>query len=417
MSQLPPAGQHTVRRHNTALVLTAIATAGAASRATVAARTGLTKATVSALVETLLAADLVAETGQEDRTGRGRRGTELSLAPHGPHALGAEIGVDYLTTCLVGLTGEVRKHRLRTSDNRDATPKRVLGKLAGLIRVALSDAADLEVPVCGIGLAVPGLVDAPTGALRLAPNLGWRDIDLRAELRTRLDLGDSPLSVGNEADYGALAELWVGGHDGLSDFVYVSGEIGVGAGIVIDGALFTGTTSHGGEIGHLPVDPDGPECRCGARGCLERVAGLESTLQRARLSTGKRVDASSFAELLAHLREGDGDALDAVTSAGRWLGIGMSGVINVLSVPTVLLGGRYAELAPWLTEPLAAELSARVIGAPWAPAHVLASTLGPYAAVRGAAMSVVRRILSDPEPFIDGATVGTPNLGRVPSPV
>ena len=398
MPHAQPAGAHTVRRHNTGLVLGAIAEAGAASRATVATRTGLTKATVSSVVEAMIAADLVAETGQEQRSGRGRRGTELTLSPRGPHGLGVEIGVDYLATCLVDLTGEVRKRRIRGGDNRDRSVTSVLGRLATLIRTALADADALGVPVGGLGLAVPGLVEPAAGRLRTAPNLGWREVDLDTELRARLDLSGRSLLLGNEANFAALAELWSA--TGLPDFICVSGEIGIGAGIIIGGALFEGGHGFSGEIGHLAVDPHGPRCSCGAHGCLEQLASVESILRTVGLWSSGAVDPASVEALLDRLRAAHPATVRAVATAGHWLGTALAGVVNVLDVPTIILGGRYATLQPWLAEPITAELTTRVLGAAWHPVRVLASTVGPYAAVRGAATAVVRAIRTDPTRFV-----------------
>ncbi len=398
MPNTQPAGAHTVRRHNTGLVLGAIAEAGAASRATVAARTGLTKATVSSVVEAMIAADLVAETGQEQRSGRGRRGTELTLSPRGMHGLGVEIGVDYLATCLVDLTGEVRKRRIRGGDNRNRSVTSVLGRLATLIRTALADAQALGVPVGGLGLAVPGLVEPAAGLLRTAPNLGWREVDLDGELRTRIDLDDLPLLLGNEANFAALAELWSAAD--LPDFICVSGEIGIGAGIIIDGGLFEGVRGFSGEIGHLAIDPNGPRCSCGAHGCLEQLASVEAILRTVGLWSSGAVDPATVEALLDRLRAAHPATVRAVSTAGHRLGAALAGVVNLLDVPTIILGGRYATLQPWLSDPIAEELATRVLGAAWHPVRVLASTVGPYAAVRGAATAVVRAIRTDPTRFV-----------------
>ncbi|MBN6037799.1 ROK family transcriptional regulator [Amycolatopsis sp. 195334CR] len=371
-----PAGQHTVRQHNSALVLRAIADGPGVSRAGLAAATGLTKATVSSVVDALIAAGLVAEGAPEQRDGPGRRGTVVSLSPAGPHGLGVEIGVDYLAYCLVDLTGAVRAERVRFADNR--TP-RVFRRTKEFLASARKEADALGVPVGGVGIAVPGLVESTTGVVRLAPNLGWHDVDLPAKL-------GGTFSVGNEANFAALAELWHG--SGLPDFVHVSGEIGIGAGLVLGRSLFEGVRGLGGEIGHLPVDPQGPPCSCGANGCLERMAGQEEIL---RLSETASVD-----ELIAQLEAGTGTAVAAVREAARWLGIGLSTVVNLVDVPAVVLGGTYARLEPWLREPLLAELDRRVASSAWSPVDLVRSPLGTGAAVRGAAASVIRGIIAAP---------------------
>ncbi|ASR36481.1 sugar kinase [Prauserella marina] len=392
MTQARPAGQHTVRRHNCALVLAAIADSPGRSRADVAASTGLTKATVSTLVDRLAGGGLITESGRQDRPGPGRRGTSLSLSPRGPHGLGVEIAVDYIATCLAGLTGEVRELRVRRADNRSLSTARVLGRAGKAVREALAEATARGIAVGGVGVAVPGLVEEPTGLLRVAPNLGWHDVDLPAELAARTELPAGPVLVGNEANFAALAQLWTSGPDGARDFVHVSGEIGIGAGIVIGGQLFSGTRGFGGELGHFPVSSRGPRCTCGARGCLETLAGQEAIAAKAGVA--------GLTELVAALSAGERPARSAVREAAGRLGTALSSVLNLLDVPCVVLGGSYARLHPWLAEPLLAALRARVTGAPWSPVTVTASALGSEAAVRGAASSAVRGIMADPDSFV-----------------
>ncbi|OLT43185.1 sugar kinase [Saccharomonospora sp. CUA-673] len=389
MGTAEPAGQHTVRRHNAALVLAAIGAAAGTSRAGVAARTGLTKATVSSLVDRLVAAGLVQVSGQEGRSGPGRPGTALSLAPAGPHGLGVEVAVDYVATCLVDLTGEVHRLRVRRRDNRDRGVGRVLRRAAEAVARARVDAAELGVEVGGVGVAVPGLVETSSGLVRVAPNLGWRDVDVPGELRRRVEVPAREVMVANEANMAALAEVHVAGVDGPRSFVHVSGEIGVGAGIVLDGAVFHGVRGYGGELGHVQVSPRGARCSCGTRGCVERMAGQEAILERAGVSD---LDA-----LVARLEAGDRPAVAAVRAAADWLGVALSGALNLLDVPAVVLGGTYARLYPWLAGPLADRLSARVLSAPWSEVDVVRSRLGTEAAVRGAALSAVRAVVADPE--------------------
>ena len=406
----PPAGQHTVRRHNCALVLDVIAAAPGISRAGIAARTGLAKATVSSLTERLSHADLVAATGPQSREGRGRKGTGLALSATGPHGLGLEIAVDYIATCLVDPHGELRRYRVRRGDNRGRSVRQVLALSARAVRTALRDAADMGVPVGGLAIAVPGIVESASGLLRTAPNLAWTDVDVAGSLRERTDLDSVPVLVGNEADFAASAELLSGGRTELRDFIHVSGEVGIGGGVIIDGAVFRGVHGYAGEIGHLCVDPSGPACRCGARGCLERLAGQEQILAAAGIgpaagdgtdrSAGTHTGERALRTLLDRLAVGDARAVAAVDAAARWLGAGLATVINAVDVPTVVLGGTYAALHPWLEQPLRAELDHRVISSRWSASSVLDSRLGAEAAVRGAAAAAVQTILDDPEPYI-----------------
>jgi predicted NBD/HSP70 family sugar kinase len=363
-----PVRQSSLRAHNLALVLRQVTnSADPPSRAAIASATGLTRATVSALVDELIAGGLVTERDPAPRAGAGRPAAGLVLAPDGPAGLGLEINVDYLAACVVDLSGTVRHRIVEHGDQRPAGPATALDRLAGLARRAL---AATDAPVAGAALAVPGLVGAD-GVVRVAPNLGWQDVDAAARLGAALG---RPVTVDNEANLAALSELRTAG---TRDFIYVSGQIGIGAGIVLGGTLYRGIRGWSGEIGHLTVHPDGPVCRCGARGCLEQYAGLEA---------------------LGDLHRGS--ALDEPASA---LGIALAAVINLLDVDTVVLGGAYGPLLPRLRGPIEAELRRRVLTADLAPITLRAAALGADAAMRGAADSVIRAVQDDPAAYLGRA--------------
>nr|WP_203774189.1 ROK family transcriptional regulator [Actinoplanes nipponensis] len=379
-AQGSPVRQSSVRAHNLALVLQTVANSpDPISRAAVATVTGLTRATVSALVDDLVTGGLLTEREPAPRTGAGRPAVGLAVAPDGPAGLGLEINVDYRGACVVDLAGTVRHRLVEPGDQRLAGPQEALaglGRLAARAR-ALAEADGLT--VAGAVLAVPGLVTAG-GVVRIAPNLGWQDVVV-GELP-----GGPAMTVDNEANLAALGELDVG--DLPRDFVYVSGEIGIGAGIVLDGALYRGSRGWSGEIGHIPIDPDGPACRCGARGCLEQYAGQEAVLRAAGSDT--------VAALAIAAAAGQAAALDALTAAGAALGTAVATVVNLLDVRTIVLGGCYASLLPWLRDGIAAEAGRRVLTAAWSPVQLRAATLGPDAAMLGAAGSVLRGVLDDP---------------------
>jgi predicted NBD/HSP70 family sugar kinase len=395
-----PARQQALRSHNLALVLRHIADNEPVTRARIAQATSLTKATVSSLVDALVAARLVTELGPEARGEIGRPGSALALNRSGFVGVGLEINVDYIAVCVTDLVGRVRYLRTRARDNRGQSPARVLGRAIRMTQTAMQAAEAEGLTVAGLAVAVPGLVETEQGLLHVAPNLEWVDVPVAQLLAGRVAPRDPPVMVDNEANLAALGELWYGGHDGLTDFVHISGEIGVGGGIVLDGELFRGASGFAGEVGHVTVQPDGPRCRCGARGCLEQVAGQEAILRAAGLTgaAGTTIGQprGSVAELVARARAGEPRTLRAIEAAGRALGLGVAATVNVVDPGTVVLGGLYAWLEPWLRAPLLEELRERVISQSWTPVRVLASRLGPDAAVRGAAGAVVRQVLSNP---------------------
>ena len=259
-----PTDQADVRRHNAGLVLAAVSD-GPVSRAEVAGVTGLTRATVGSIVDELLAAGLVSEQGTRAPRGVGRPGTDLALDPSGGAGIGVEINVDGLSCTVVDLTGEVRHRAARAGDQRDKPVGTVLRSAARLVDDALRAAAADGLTVRGIGVAVPGLVDLEASVLRVAPNLGWADVPVLDRMRGASSMLWPRASLDNEANLAALGELWSGDHGDTESFVLVNGDVGVGAGVVLEGRLHRGTRGFGGELGHLTVAPDGPECRCGAR--------------------------------------------------------------------------------------------------------------------------------------------------------
>ncbi|WP_128430329.1 ROK family transcriptional regulator [Streptomyces cyaneus] len=378
-----PNTQQGMRRRNLARVMHTVSAEGPLSRAAVASHIGLTRAAVSTLVDELIRSGLLEELGPE-RPGRvGRPGSALAVSGHGPAGIGAEVGVDHLAVCAVDLRGEVRSRAVRHGANRGRAPEPVIEELIELLRRVLAEAEREGLWPAGLAVAVPGLVARDARTVVRAPNLDWRDTDLGPLLPV-----DFPLTVGNEANFGALAELWLG--EGTPrDFLHVSAEIGIGAAVVVDGGLLHGTRGFAGELGHVPVQPDGPECPCGGRGCLEQYAGEEAVLRAAGLES----DEDRVGLLAGRAAEGDEDVRRALRDAGTALGVALTGAVNLLDPESVVLGGALAGLAPWLLPSLEAELDRRTAG-PACPVSV--SRLGPEGPLLGAAHSVVRAVLDDP---------------------
>jgi predicted NBD/HSP70 family sugar kinase len=358
-----PVRQSSVRAHNLALVLHTVANrADRPSRAAVATLTGLTRATVSALVDDLIAGGLLIGLDPPPRTGAGRPAAGLALSPDGPAGLGLESNVDYLAACVVDLTGAVRHRVVRGIDD----PSSALGELSSLAGDVAAAAARDGLTLAGAALAVPGLVTAE-GLVRVAPNLGWQDVDVPAILGATPALAGLPIAVDNEANLAALGELRAGGDE--PTFLYVSGEVGIGAGIVLDGALYRGGRGWSGEIGHVTVYPDGRPCRCGANGCLEQYAGQEQV------------------------------AADPALAASA-LGIALSAVVNLLDLGVIVLGGAYAPVFEQLRAGIETELKRRVLTAGLSPVTVRPAVLGTDAAMRGAADTVVREVRENPAAWL-----------------
>ncbi len=377
-----------IRRYNLSLVMRLIADNGPRSRATLALETGLNKSTVSSLVAELIDLGLLRDAPQDEPPGTvGRPPQSVELHPAGPFVLGLEINVDYLAVWATDLAGTVAHRSFVANDNRSGKPEEAIGHLARLAMQALAlPFAESRTPMSAT-VAVPGLVDA-SGSLAVAPNLGWTDVPVAALLTEALEHPPFDIRVENEANLGAVAELDEGAGRGLRDFVYISGEVGIGAGVVLRGELFRGASGFAGEFGHLTIDPYGPPCGCGGRGCLERLAGQDALLRLAGWDARMRCAGSRpewpGAMLADSAREGHPKTLAALSQVGHTLGIATASLTNLLDPEAVLLGGYLAPLTEWLRTPIEAELETRALAGRRMRCRVVSAKLGGEAAVRGA---------------------------------
>lgn len=418
-----PASKQSMRRHNLALVLRQVAGSESASRAAIAAQVGLTKATVSSLVEELRLAGLVVEYVPENRGRVGRPGGALALNPQGAAGVGVEVNVDYTAVCVSDLTGAPRVRLTERADNRSRSAEETLYAAGRLAVRACASARRAGLFPVQVTLGVPGLVR--DDSVLHAPNLNWRDVPARALLERGLGRQRLAVSVDNEANLAAIGEFQARPAGAERSFLYVSGEIGIGAGLMVDGTLFRGG-GFAGELGHVTVRPDGPMCGCGARGCLECYAGQDALLRaaavdsvsatrlgsqpvgavaRSRGPAGPRrlsgPDESPVEQLAAMADAGDRATIDALAVAGHALGVALSGAVNLLDPPEVVIGGIYARLAPWLVTSVQEEMHERVTSGRWTSDRLQVSGLGTEAAMRGAAGAGVQAILRDPSAYID----------------
>jgi predicted NBD/HSP70 family sugar kinase len=389
-------------RANLATVLGLLHDDGPASRAELARRTGLTKATLSSLVAELSALGLVDEEpapAVRDRAvGRPARPVRVSSAR--ALALGLHLDVRSASAVLLDLTGAVVAQQRATIEPRNREPTAALDELAALGATVVRAGRGRGRSVVGVGLAAPGLVDPRDGSLHVAPNLGWVDWPLATELEASLRRHRLPTAVvvvDNEANMAALAELPALRPDGVTSFLAVSANVGVGAGVVLDGRLFRGTHGFGGELGHVVVAPGGRRCRCGNRGCLETIAGADRFRRAAGLRPSATPRETAWLDR-AVVRAGAGDrrVTAAVEEVGAALADALTAACNLFDPQAVVLGGYLGALAPWLAAPLAEQLHKRVLGARWAPVSVRAATWGPSAPAVGAARAGFAALLADP---------------------
>lgn len=388
-----------LRRHNLGAVLERLHLSGPLSRSELTAMTRLNRSTIADLLGELGTLGLVEERPAIAPSGPGRPSPVVHTRPEGASVLAVELAVDSIAVATVGLGGHVY-NRLRLARPRgrfspEETTHDVV-KLAG----PLLDSLPASHVLVGVGAAVVGVTRRSDGFVHLAPNLGWREVPIATMLAAELDLG-VPVLAANEADLGALAEHRRGARPGIGDLIYVSGEVGIGAGVIVNGHPLLGSAGYAGEAGHTLVNPDGRECRCGAVGCWETEAGEAALLRRAGLREGTgRLD-----EIVERAEAGDGKTLRAIAEVGRWLGLGVGELINLFNPELVVLGGMYHRLFRFLEPSVIEAARLRALDAPWAMVTISTSELGADAPLIGAAELVLSRVIADPG-RTDGRRVG-----------
>ena len=403
-----PVGHAAMRSANLSLLLRHLHTRGGRSRATLSQETGLSKAAVTSLVNDLAVRGLVQE-GQVERRGAvGRPGTEVRIDADHVAGIGLELNVDYLAVSLRDLAGGVRftdsvpmPYALDASaaDGRSYPLGPVLDRAGELLQRAL-DAADAEgLWVAGATIAPPGPIDYDGSRVRFASNLGWTDVPLAEELARRLGEDSPVLALENDAKLSALAEAPRLAQRGITDLVYLTGDKGVGAGIIAGGRLLRGWSGFSGEVGHIGLDPAGERCRCGRRGCWETMVGFDTVLDVLEADDPTRSGRLPMTERLARLRSlldaGHAPLHERFERLAGDLVRGAGVLVDVLNPQAIVLGGYFASFADLLVQPVQSALDARLLAAD-GRVEVSASALGLDAAAAGGAAVALERVLDDP---------------------
>ena len=372
-----------------------------ASRAEIARYTGRSRSTISEVVARLLPTGLIAELGSGESRG-GRRPILIGFQDDANVILGVDVGAAHVSVALTDLRGTVLEWRRRDHPVR-SDPEGTAKLVVELCNACLAGRGGARPDLLGIGVAVPSPVDPdfPERILeRILP--AWRGFDILERLRAHFE---APIFVDNDANLGAVAEHWWGKAVGVNDFTYLKVATGVGAGLMIGGEIYRGATGVAGEIGHMAIDPHGPPCVCGNRGCLATLVGTEALEARARallpdfpcsVLAGTDPDIRTIED--AALAD-DALALKMVNEAARHLGIVVAGVLNLLNPGSVILGGSLARLGDRLLAPLSEAVSRRTLVGSAAASEIRTSELGPRATALGAATLVLVAVLADPSLF------------------
>jgi N-acetylglucosamine repressor len=379
-----------MREVNRSIVLDIIRRGGRVSRTDLARRSSLTKPTVSAIVEDLIARGIVHEVGYGKTVASGgRRARLLEFNDHSAAYLGIRFGESRISVGIADARGEMRATSETSAIRGDAS--RAMGEALKLVDQVVEASGLPRERLQAVGVTVPGLVDQASGEVVSNTTLEWQNVPIRALAQQELGL---PVVVSNVTSAGAIAEGRVGAARGLRSFVWVYVGSGIGAGIIIDGQVFPGSRGFSGEIGHCPIVAGGPTCSCGLKGCLEVFASTPAITNAAKaaMASGEATALSEAPHLDVRAIIQAANAEDALakrvlTEAGEHLGIGISYLVNLLNPQMVVIGGGTVEGAPQLIESVRASASKHTLN--HESVKIVPSALGDQGALMGAVLSAM----------------------------
>ncbi|SHM57070.1 ROK family transcriptional regulator [Cryptosporangium aurantiacum] len=328
-----------IRRHNLSQVLQQIHRRGELTRAELTTSLGLNRSTIGDLVGDLVRQGVVDEHVPGGGEKAGRPSHVVAPRPDGPYVLAVEVEVERIVSAAVGLGGRVHvRHETVVAEPGPAAVVTQIARDARRLAARMPASATLV----GVGVSVPGTIQRADGLVVHAPNLRWRNVPFGARLRTRLG-ADLDVRIGNNANLGALAEHQRGAARAMRDVVYIVGSVGVGGGVIVDGAEMYGAGGYAGEIGHIMLNPDGPECHCGSNGCVETYLGEHALLREAGVADDA-FGPAAVAGVLADAERGVPPAADAVATVATSLGRTLAILINVFNPEAIVVGDTLAEI-------------------------------------------------------------------------
>lgn len=386
-----------MRRHNLSLVLRAIYSGGLVTRTQIAKSTGLTKTAVAGLIALLLELGILEE--EDAVTGRvGRPSRPIQFAGH--NFLGAciEVRASSIETLVADLSGAVvERHR---TPIRDARGQELIQLVIEEATAAIGAAAEHPGRLIGLAVAVHGIVDRDRGVVLWGPRLGWSDAELKSALIEQLP-PDIEIVIDHDASLAALAESLQFAPRG-ANLVSISSDLGIGAGIIIEGNVYRGSHGYAAQVAHMVIDPSGPECVLGHRGCWSALIGLRTVLREAMPVTAGELErivgyeAAGQSALLAAAEDRDSETVAALERAGTWLGLGAANIANVLDPDLIIVGGYLAELSPWVMPSAWEALRAQIMRETDPEEALVVTTIGGARALMGGIHLVRMRLLDNP---------------------
>ena len=382
-----------MRAINRSAVLNTIRRNGGISRTEVARSTGLSPATVTAITAELIKDGLIFEKASGNSRG-GRRPILLALNPHGGTVVGIKLTEEHVFGALTDLEATVLAKKTGRLDNQRLDT--AIDAIVAVVSSLVAETGIARGQLLGVGVGLAGIVDAREGTLRHSPIFGWRDVPLVGLLLSHLHV---PVYIDNDVNTLTLTEQLFGVGRGIESFLTLTIGRGVGMGIVVNGQLYPGRHGGAGEIGHMVIDPDGPLCECGHRGCLETYVSDPHLLRMAHEafeSGDLPADVTEVEQLLELAGAGDAVALAIYAQAGETLGRTIANLINTLNPMEIIISGEGMRAADFLVEPLRATVDRHVMAGLRGDTEVRIDIMSDDAWARGAASLVLQELFKTP---------------------
>jgi glucokinase-like ROK family protein len=408
-------GLHHVREFNRLLVLNCIREHGPIARVMIARRTGLSRTTVSSIVDTLLQEGLVREGSfSQSAPEGGRRAILVHFNADVGYVVGIDVGRSHLTILITDLAANIIAQQSGPFD-LERGPRICLPLLVAEVRVFVEASGIPWDRIIGIGLGIPGPLDVRLRELSGPPGMqSWDGVDVWQILQQEFAV---PLCMDNDANMGALGESRYGAARGVANMAYVKIGTGIGGGLIINGQIYRGQAGSAGELGHITIDENGPRCVCGNRGCLETLAGARAIVEDARRGTSLRRSAGpdgaeesaqspalaessavDIADVIQAANAGDAASIAALEHAGERIGIALAGIINLFNPSTIVVDGGVARAGEILLAPLRRAAEACSLPAAWKGTRILPGELGTTAIALGAVSTVLEAAFSPATP-------------------
>lgn len=399
------AGDQTMlRKINLSAIMNYIRINAPISRSTLARKTGLNKATITSLVSELIQRNLIKEVGLKNNA-LGRPSMDLTLNPDAGFIIGVEVGVDFINVIGTDFSPREIVH-VNVPTTLEMSVDEVLKEMITRINQAV-DECHLKVGGNFLGLAVgvPGLVDYEEGTLLFAPNLKWRDVELKKYLSSIYPV---PIIIDNEANLATFGEYYFGSAYQYPDVLYLSAGIGLGGGILHDSELLRGVNGMAGELGHITMLPDGELCGCGNKGCWETLVSLRALYRYVQeqfatdktselwKNTGGNPNELTVEMIVSAAEKGDRIAIVALTKVGRYLGIGIASLINSLNPAIVVFGGIMSSAWKFLEPVVLSEIKNRTLFWNRENTEIVLAKHGSDACVIGGIASIYQATISKP---------------------